>query len=67
MNLNKLKGKIIEADKSKKLLAEYLGISVQALGKKLNGKTKITTDDAYKCCEFLEIYDPIEKAEIFLS
>lgn len=67
MNLNKLAGKVAESGKRKKELAKAFGISVQALNKKLNGKTKISTDDAQKFCSVLEITDIKEKAEIFYS
>lgn len=70
MNLAKLNGVIIEKSKInnlniKKKIAEALGISNQALGKKLNGKTKITTDDAQIISELLCLsYN--ERVEIFL-
>ena len=67
MNLNKLAGKVAESGKSKKELAKAFGISVQAINKKLNGKTKITTDDAQIFCKTLNIDDYKEKAEIFLQ
>lgn len=67
MNLNKIKGKIAEQGKKKSDSAQYIGITPQSLNKKLNGKVKMTTEDAKKVCEFLNIVDYIERTEIFLS
>ena len=67
MNLDKLNGLIVEKRKSKKSIAEEMGISQQALSKKLNGKTRITTDDATMFCDILQITDLATKAEIFLA
>lgn len=67
MKLEKLKGKIAESNLSKKVIAQKMGITQQALGKKLNGKTKITTVDATRLCDILEISDDNEKVNIFLT
>lgn len=67
MNMSKLKGKIAESGIKKKDLAEQFGLSVQAINKKLSGKTKISTDDAEKFCTLLHIDDLSERAEIFLN
>lgn len=65
MNLNKLKGKIVEKNISRKSIAEALNITVQALGKKLNGKTGWSTDDANIVSDLLGLSDE-EKIDIFL-
>ncbi len=67
VNLLKLKAKLVEKNKTKADFAKALGISVQAVNKKLNGKTKISTDDAAIICDFLQITNYAEKAEIFLN
>ena len=67
MNLRKLNGKIAESGIKKKYIAKQFNISVQALSKKLNGTTKISTDDAVKFCEVLNITDATERDEIFLQ
>ena len=70
MNLARLNGVITERSKEKnynmkKVLAGDMWISMQALGKKLCGKTKITTDDAEQMSESLELGFR-ERVEIFL-
>ena len=67
LNISKLKGKIAESGIQKKELAKQFGMSVQAINKKLSGKTKISTDDAEKFCTLLHIDDLTERAEIFLD
>lgn len=67
MNLNKLNAKIVENGLKKKDVANKLGISVQALNKKLNGTTKITTIDAILMCSIIGIKDNAEKVDIFLT
>lgn len=67
MKLNKLNAKITEREIKKKTLADKFGITQQAMGKKLTGKTKMTVDDAMKFCDILMIYDDKEKVEIFLT
>ncbi len=67
MNIPKLNAKITERGIKKKDLAKSFGITVQALNKKLRGLTKITTDDALKFCEILNISNDSEKTEIFLQ
>ena len=58
---------MIEKDKSNKELADYMGISPQALSKKRRGLSKWTIDDAVKICDFLQIEVPEARANIFLS
>lgn len=67
MNLGKLNGKIAEKGVKKKDIANMFGISIQALNKKLTGKSKISVDDATKFCEILEIENNAEKNQIFLQ
>ncbi len=66
MNLRKLNAKFVETGVTKKNVAKEFGISVQALNKKLSGKTRISMDDAEKFCTALNIVDYKEKCEIFL-
>ena len=66
MNLGKLNGKIVESGISKKDIAKLFNVFVQALNKKLTGKTKISVGDAIKFCEILKIEDCKEKNDIFL-
>lgn len=66
MKLNKLKGKMVEKNISRKTIANSLNITVQAFGKKLNGKSGWSTDEANIVGNILGLSDK-EKIEIFLS
>lgn len=66
MNLNKLKGKIVEKGVKKADLAAELGYSVQALNKKLAGTTRISVDEVPIFCKVLGITEYQEKCDIFL-
>lgn len=67
VNLDKLNARFVEKRKKKAIVAEKMGISIQALGKKLNGKTKITCDDAEIFIKELDIADYKDKVDIFLA
>lgn len=66
MNINKLKGKIVEKDMSVETLATRIGINKSSLYRKLNNYEKITIGEAVKMKEALEMNDA-EAYEIFLS
>lgn len=65
MNLNKLKGKIVERDKTYQKCADYLGMSIATFSDKMNEKRKFYIDELDKLGNFLEMTDG-EKADIFL-
>lgn len=67
MNIDKLRGKMAEKKMNQKEMAESLGISTQAFNKKMNGKTRFSTNDAAIICQKLNIADMAERAEIFLD
>ena len=60
MSFDKLKGKMVEAHVSQARLSEKLGITVQSLNAKLNGRTQFTLEEAVKITEFLNLKDPID-------
>lgn len=60
MNSNKLKGKMIENGYSQSKMAKEIGISVQTLNAKLNGRTQFTLDEVVKITSILRINNPIE-------
>ena len=64
MSFDKLKGKMVEAHVSQAKLSEKLGITVQSLNAKLNGRTQFTLEEAVKITGFLKLKDPID---IFFS
>lgn len=67
MDMNKLRGKIVEAGMTQRDLADACGCSANTLSRKINGKTPFDTRDIRLICEALSITDNAEKAEIFLS
>ena len=66
MNVNKLKGKIVEKDMTVERLAALIGINRASLYRKLNNCEKITIGEAIKIKEVLEMNNE-EAFEIFLS
>lgn len=67
MNLNKLRGKIVEAGMTHKELAKACKMSATTFSRKVNGKQPFDTRDIGLICSALSITDNAEKAEIFLS
>ena len=67
VNVNKLKGAMVRAGFSQITFAAKLGMSKNTLNAKLNGKAKISTDEAKDMCHILGIDTENEKVEIFLS
>lgn len=66
MNINKLRGKIVEKEKSADDLANALGISVATYYRKMSDAEKITIGEAKILKATLEMTDA-EATEIFLS
>lgn len=54
-NYSKLKGRIIEKYGSMTNFSEKLGVSKQALSRKMNGKISFSRNDILKWCELLDI------------
>ena len=67
MNMRKLKGKIAEAGLTQRELAKRIGVSENTLARKIKGIRDFTIGEANRICEELEIKDPIQKADIFLT
>ena len=67
MNVRKLKGLMAEKNITQKTLAQRIELSENALSMKFRGKSPITDADIFKICRALEITDPIQKCDIFLS
>lgn len=66
MNINKLKGKIVEKGMNIEALATTIGINRASLYRKLNDAEKITIGEAVKMKDALGMSDD-EANEIFLS
>lgn len=66
MNVNKLKGKIVEKGMNIEALATVIGINRASLYRKLNDAEKITIGEAAKMKDALEMSND-EAYEIFLA
>ncbi len=66
MNINKLKGKIVENGLNVEKLADMIGIDRSSLYRKLNNAEKITIGEAVKMKDALCL-DEVEAYEIFLA
>lgn len=60
MSFDKLKGKMAEQGISQTKLAESLGITVQSLNAKLNGRKQFTLREVVKITEVLDISEPVD-------
>nr|DAZ06211.1 MAG TPA: repressor protein CI [Caudoviricetes sp.] len=60
MSFDKLKGKMTEGHLSQKSMAQNLGITVQALNAKLNGRSQFTLGEVVKITEMLSLNDPVD-------
>ena len=66
MNINKLKGKIVENEMNVESLALIIGIDRSSLYRKLNNAEKLTIGEAVKIKDALQMTDT-EACEIFLQ
>lgn len=66
MNINKLKGKIVENGMNVEQLADGMGIDRSSLYRKLNNAEKITIGEAVKIKEVLQLSDD-DAYDIFLA
>lgn len=64
MSFDKLKGKMTEAHVSQGKLSKHLGITVQSLNAKINGRSPFTLEEVVKITEYLALKNPVE---IFFS
>lgn len=60
MSFDKLKGKMTEAHVSQDKLSKYLGITVQSLNAKINGRSPFTLEEVVKITEYLSLENPID-------
>ena len=67
MNMNKLRGKIVEAGMTQDELAKACGISRSTLSRKIRGRQPFDTREVIAICNTLNIHDNNEKVEIFLT
>lgn len=60
MSFDKLKGKMTERHLSQAELAKCLGITVQALNAKLNGRSPFILEEVVKITDILSLDDPVD-------
>lgn len=60
MSFDKLKGKMTEAHVSQDKLSKYLGITVQSLNAKINGRSPFTLEEVVKITEYLSLENPVD-------
>ena len=60
MSFDKLKGKMTEAHVSQDKLSKYLGITVQSLNAKINGRSPFTLEEVVKITEYLALENPVD-------
>ena len=66
MNLDKLKGKLVEKKRTYDDCSNFLGIAIATFNNKMNGKSKFYVEEVNKLSEFLELTQS-EKVDIFLG
>ena len=60
MSFDKLKGRMTERRVSQEKLSKILGITVQSLNAKLNGRSQFTLEEVVKISEFLQLDNPVD-------
>lgn len=60
MSFDKLKGKMTERHLSQAELAKCLGITVQALNAKLNGRSPFILEEVVKITDILSLDNPVD-------
>lgn len=66
LNVNLLKGKMVERGYSQKELAKAIGISDNTLSSRMCLHTPLNTDEIERICDILDITEPNDKINIFL-
>lgn len=60
MSFDKLKGKMTELHVSQDKLSKQLGITVQSLNAKINGRSPFTLEEVIKITEYLGLKNPVD-------
>lgn len=66
MNIDKLKGKLVEKRKTYEDCSKHLGITITSFSNKMNGRSKFYVDEINKLSNFLKLSNQ-EKIDIFLN
>lgn len=60
MQVRKIRSKMLELGYTQQKLAEALGITVQTLNAKLNGRSRLSLDEAISINKILKFDDPVK-------
>lgn len=60
MSFDKLKGKMTEAHVSQDKLSKHLGITIQSLNAKINGRSPFTLEEVVKITDYLSLENPVD-------
>lgn len=60
MSFDKLKGKMTEMHVSQEKLSKELGITVQSLNAKINGRSQFTLEEVIRITEYLNLDNPVD-------
>lgn len=66
MNIDKLKGKLVEKKKTYDDCSKFLEVTTSTFNNKMNGKSKFYVEEINKLSELLELTNE-EKIDIFLN
>ena len=67
MNKQLLLGKMVAAGYTQTSTASAIGVAVNTLSNKINGKVPFNVDEIYALCDLWGITDDGEKVKIFLT
>ena len=67
INTKEFKKALLDAGLTQRGLADISGISKNALNRKINRHSDVTTAEIDAICKCLKITDPVRKCAIFLS
>lgn len=66
MNIDKLKGKLVEKKKTYADCSEALGITITTFSNKMNGKSNFNVEEVNRLANYLDLRTE-EKIDIFLN
>lgn len=66
MNIDKLKGKLVEKKKTYEECSKFLNVTISTFNNKMNGKSKFYIEEINKLSDLLELTNQ-EKIDIFLN
>lgn len=67
MKANLLRGAIVAQNMTMQQAAKLIGISRNSMSMRMNGKVPFNADEIERLCDLLNITEPSQKVEIFLT